>query len=172
VSLAVFALAAALLSGAQAASPAADAPVGLAEPPAGPPLDGAALEDEARRISLGLRCPVCQGLSVADSNADAARAMRARVYELVAQGYTEQQIVDYFVDRYGAFVQLEPEAEGLNLLLFLAPPAVVLAGVGVWAARSRAAAAPGAPPRTEAGLPASEDPYQVAILAELDGGRP
>jgi cytochrome c-type biogenesis protein CcmH len=170
VTFAALALAAALLCGARAASPAADAPVGLAEPPAGPPLEGAALEAEARRVSLGLRCPVCQGLSVADSNADAARAMRARVHELVAQGYSEQQIVDYFVDRYGAFVQLEPEAEGLNLLLFIVPPAVVLAGIGVWIARARGAG-PALTPGGGAGSPASDDPYQAAILAEIEGGR-
>lgn len=159
------------LQPAWADSPSRDASAAapLDEPPAGPPLEGAVAAQEARRIASGLRCPVCQGLSVADSNADAAVAMKNRIDELVKQGYTEQQIVDYFVDRYGDFVRLEPEAEGLNLVLWLVPGLVLLAGGGLWwstanqpAPRAEAGAAPQSAAQTD-----PEDPYVAAILAEV-----
>ncbi len=148
----------------------------LDEPPAGPPLSGDEATQEARRIASGLRCPVCQGLSVADSNADAARAMKSRIDELVTQGYTEDQIVDYFVDRYGEFVRLEPEAEGMNLVLWLLPGGLVLGGLG-WLLTSgrRRENEPGpdaAPPEPAA---ASADPHRAAVLADVGpppiGGR-
>lgn len=148
----------------------ASAAAPLDEPPAGPPLEGEEAERESRRIGSGLRCPVCQGLSVADSNADAAVAMKNRIDELVRQGYTEEQIVDYFVDRYGEFVRLEPEAEGLNVLLWVIPGLVLLGGGAWWwstanrdepqgPASSTAAAAPEVDPELA--------PYIQAVLAEV-----
>ena len=63
-------------------------------------------EVETRTYELGkiLRCPVCQGLSVADSQSDAAVAMKNRIKELVAMGYSDDQIIDYFIGRYGEFI--------------------------------------------------------------------
>lgn len=168
----------ALAGPAEAADGPADAPsrdasaaAPLDEPPAGPPLSGDTAVAESRRIASGLRCPVCQGLSVADSNADAAVAMKNRIDELVRQGYSEQQIVDYFVDRYGEFVRLEPEAEGMNLLLWLLPGLLLVGGGGWWwstvkregpAPAGPAAPAPAAPPALD-----TADPYVQAILAEV-----
>ena len=78
----------------------------LPDPPLeGPPEEATAVA-RTERLQKALRCPVCQGLSVSDSPADAARAMGNRIEELVRQGYTEDQITEYFVDRYGAWVEL------------------------------------------------------------------
>ena len=52
--------------------------------------------------------------------------MASRIEELVRVGYSDEQIVDYFVGRYGDWVRLEPPAEGIHLLIFVAPVAVVL----------------------------------------------
>jgi len=90
--------------------------------------------------------------------------MYDRIAELVAQGYSEQQIADYFSDRYGGWVRLEPEPEGLNLLIFVLPAALLVGG-GLWlAARSRETVdVPMSLP-----LPAAaDDEYRRRILEEL-----
>jgi cytochrome c-type biogenesis protein CcmH len=161
-----------------ASDPAA---LGLAEPPALPPPAEEVAVAEAERIADGLRCPVCQGLSVADSNADAARAMYARIGELVRLGYSQDQIEDYFVDRYGEWVRLDPPVEGLHWLLWVAPALLAVVGAGVIALRARTPASPSDPqsaaPRHDgsalAGAPASAetppvDRHRAAILAALE----
>lgn len=65
-------------------------------------------EQQYRALTEQLRCPKCQNNSIADSNATIAADMRAKVYELMQQGYSKQQIVDYMVARYGNFVTYEP----------------------------------------------------------------
>ena len=146
-------------------------PGGMAEPPANPPPS----PEEARRlkyeIGRGLRCPVCQGLSVADSNADSAQTMYARIGELVALGYDKQQIDDYFVERYGEWVLLAPPAEGLHWVIWLGPIVMFVVGAGMLGLRARAAgpveaSAAAAPPTDDA------DPYRQRILAELEGTPP
>jgi cytochrome c-type biogenesis protein CcmH len=96
------------------------------------------------RIATGLRCPVCQGLSVADSGAEAAVAMRHRIEDLVRLGYGDEQIISYFVDRYGSWVLLEPPMHGRNWLLWAAPFVILAIGGAVLArvlARRRRGAA-------------------------------
>ena len=158
---------------AAAAAEIASAP-GLTEPPLFDPPDPETAERRTEQISGGLRCPVCQGLSVSDSNADAARAMHTRIAELVAQGYSEDQIVDYFVGRYGAWVRLEPPREGLNWIIWVGPVVLFVLGAGVVA--SQVGGAPEdagplspqdgavAPPRKPA---TGEQNHRDRILAEL-----
>jgi cytochrome c-type biogenesis protein CcmH len=146
----------------------ADNSEGVGFPPDGPPItDDATLEARTYALSKGMRCPVCQGLSVADSGAEAAVAMKARTRELVGMGYSDGQIVDYFVGRYGTWVLLEPPAEGVNYLIFLAPLALIgLGGLAWWSSvkRGKDAAAPAAPaPKT-----ADDDPYTRRVLDELE----
>jgi len=138
-----------------------------------PQQAGSALLDpprEARVQALGkqLRCPMCQGLSIADSNSSAARAQMDKVRELVAAGRTDQQIRDYFTSRYGEWALLEPPASGMNLLVWLLP-LLLLVGGGLAIARTMRRPAPVAPapePRTEDRTPA-DDPYLEAVRAEL-----
>ena len=139
----------------------------LEEPPALAPPDAETAAARTRTVAKGLRCPVCQGLSVADSNADSARAMHDRIAELVAQGYSEQQISDYFVDRYGSWVRLEPEPEGMALLIFVLPAVMLVVG-GLWlAARGRASPSPADPPPAAASASTDDSEYRNRILAEL-----
>ena len=155
---------------------AADPPV--SEPPLLDPPAAEVVQERTNALSTQLRCPVCQGLSVAASPSEAARAMRSRIEDLVAQGYTDEQVTDYFVGRYGTWVLLDPPKEGVTLGLWLGPLAVVLGGLGVIALRSRrpAAAAPtaGAPTDADATPPGPEparseaDVYRDRILAELE----
>lgn len=97
--------------------------------PAGKPLSGAALDAETERIGSLVRCPVCQGLSVTDSPAPMALKMKRQVRDLIAEGYTEPQILSYFERSYGEFVLLSPPLRGINWIVWLAP--VFLLGVGL-----------------------------------------
>jgi len=118
-----------------------------------------------QHISKKLRCPVCQGLSVADSSADAAVAMKARIQELVEQGYTEAQIVDYFIDRYGEWVLLEPKVD-TNLVVWVLPVVALVVGLGVLFGRKREEAPP--EPALRPGHELADDPYAARVLAELE----
>lgn len=91
-------------------------------------LSDPALEARARAISLTLRCPVCQGESIDDSNAPISRDLRLAVRERLTAGDSDAQVIDYIVARYGEFVLFDPPARGINLILWLAGPAMLLAG--------------------------------------------
>lgn len=149
-----------------------DAGKPLAEAPLLAPPSREDAEERTTQLASQLRCPVCQGLSVGASPSEAARAMRDRIHELVTLGYSDEQIVDYFVVRYGTWVLLAPPKQGFTWLLW-AGPGVGVAGGLVWLmARSRDRGAP-PPPSTQAqAAPLNEDPYRARILAELgEGGR-
>ena len=109
----------------------------LVGPPDGPPLAGPELEERAGALGATMRCPVCQGLSIADSPSSSATSMLSHVHELLAAGYSERQILSYFEGSYGEFVLLQPKAEGFNLFVWLAPLAAILAGLTliVWRVR-------------------------------------
>lgn len=163
---------------AQASSPLSDVPTDqmvaelkaaqIDDPPLEDPPEDSVAEARTERLSKALRCPVCQGLSVADSPSDAARAMGGRIEELVKLGYTEDQITEYFVDRYGAWVELSPPSEGLHQLLYLAPVLVLIGGllaVVLVFRQTRAAGTKIAAPPVE---PDDElAPYRARILDEL-----
>lgn len=91
-------------------------------------LADAGLEARARAISRDLRCPVCQGESIDDSNAPISRDLRLVVRERLVAGDTDAQVVDFVVSRYGEFVLFNPRAEGANLILWLAGPGLLLLG--------------------------------------------
>lgn len=129
------------------ANPAVTAIVGKPEQTK---LDGAALENETIRVGAKLRCPVCQGLSIADSPATMAVQMKQQVRELLAAGYSERQITEYFEKSYGQFVRLDPPRRGINWLVWLAPAAVLIGGVVVvWRVARRTAAMTNSPGEAE-----------------------
>ncbi len=102
-------------------------------------LDDPALEAKARELDHALRCVVCQSESVASSNAQWAVDTRRVIREQIASGQTHAQVVDFFVERYGEFVLMNPRASGSNWLLWAAGPLMFLlaAGVGVTYLRTR-----------------------------------
>jgi cytochrome c-type biogenesis protein CcmH len=85
------------------------------------------LEARTTEVARGLRCPVCQGVSINDSPAELAQQLRAVVREQLAAGKSEDEVRAYFVARYGEWVLLAPEPKGFNLLAY-AIPALLLAG--------------------------------------------
>src|SRR2546430_12202650 len=118
VTLAAFALSV-LLAAATPPPPATTSRPGDA--PRGQPLSGKLLDERTDEVGALLRCPVCQGLSVADSPATMARNMKAEVREKLAAGYDREQILSDFERSYGEFVRLEPPMRGVNWLGLFGP---------------------------------------------------
>ena len=103
----------------------------LAQPtPNTPPPD---FSPRVFEIAGELRCPVCQGESAAESNAGIAVEMRRIIAEQLAQGKTEAEIRQFFVERYGDWILYEPPARGLTLWVWLSPLiGLGLLGYGLW----------------------------------------
>ncbi|RTY56856.1 cytochrome c-type biogenesis protein CcmH [Pantoea sp. YU22] len=91
-------------------------------------FDSVAQEEQYRDLTGSLRCPKCQNNSIADSNAMIAADMRLKVYELMKQGQSRQQIIDYMVARYGNFVTYEPPVTSSTLILWVGPALFALLG--------------------------------------------
>ena len=119
-----------------------------------------ALESRAREISRDIRCPVCQGETIDDSNAPIARDLRLIIRERLVAGDTDAEVVDFIVARFGEGVLFRPPAEGANLVLWLAGPALLLAGIAVAVAAARRRVAP------EAALSSEDEARVREILKE------
>lgn len=94
-------------------------------------LDDPALEARARSLSEGLRCPVCRNESIDESNAAISRDLRLLLRERLVAGDTDEQALQYLVDRYGDYILLNPRVEGANILLWLAAPIMLILAGGV-----------------------------------------
>ena len=87
------------------------------------------IERRAQQVNQGIMCPVCPGESLDQSQHPLSVQMRAIVMEKLEDGWTQGRINEFFVERYGPSVLLEPPREGLNLLVWLVPPVgILLAG--------------------------------------------
>lgn len=75
-----------------------------------------------------LRCLVCQNQNIADSNAELAKDLRRQVHEMVSAGKTEQDVIDYMVERYGDFVVYNPQFQVKTWLLWLGPGLFIVIG--------------------------------------------
>ncbi len=106
--------------------------------------------DRAQEIGSRIKCPVCQGESISDSPSQMAEDMMALVEEKVAEGASDQQIIDELLASYSGAVLLDPPLRGATLWLWLAPLAA--AGVGVvvilWWRRHPTPVSAGDPPRS------------------------
>ncbi|MGH8927222.1 MAG: cytochrome c-type biogenesis protein CcmH [Acidimicrobiia bacterium] len=86
-------------------------------------------EDRARALGLQIRCPVCQGESIADSPSETARDMMDLVRQRIAEGLTDEQIIDELLASYSGALLLDPPVAGSTLWVWIAP--VVALGVGL-----------------------------------------
>jgi len=149
-------------------------PTEIVGQPSGRKLDGEVLEQETKRVSSLLRCPVCQGLSVFDSPAEMARNMKIQVRDLLARGYSEEQILRYFETSYGEFVRLEPPARGVNWLVWILPLAAL--GLGLFLVRKTFRSGRVSPPQdVQSGSGESQpmadrqlEPYLAAVRAMVN----
>ncbi|QHF02737.1 MULTISPECIES: cytochrome c-type biogenesis protein [Pseudomonas] len=94
--------------------------------------------DEAERaryseLTRELRCPKCQNQDIADSNAPIAADLRKEIYRMLGEGQSNQQIIDFMVDRYGDFVRYKPALTARTWLLWFGPAGLLLGGLGVMA---------------------------------------
>nr|WP_116235173.1 cytochrome c-type biogenesis protein [Parasphingopyxis lamellibrachiae] len=92
-------------------------------------------EAEAKALMESLRCLVCQGQSIADSDADMASDMRALVRRRIAAGEEPEDIRAWLVERYGRWITYDPPMDAVTWPLWLLP--LLFVGFGVWLARGR-----------------------------------
>ena len=110
--------------------------------------------DRARAIGIRVKCPVCVGETIADSRAGIAQDMMEIVRERIAQGYSDEQIIDELIAAYPGSSLLDPPFSVATLLLWLGPGAVLVAGTVV-ALRLRRRPGPAVGGRTETTLTGS-----------------
>ncbi|WP_413284857.1 cytochrome c-type biogenesis protein [Vibrio sp. MA40-2] len=94
-------------------------------------------EQQFKELSHTLRCPKCQNNTISDSNAELAKDLRLKVYEMTKAGKSKDEIVDYMVARYGNFVTYKPPFTIATSILWLGPLLVVLIGFGVIVVNSK-----------------------------------
>ena len=123
---ALLAVCAALLSGSAYAAPNA-AVVATAE-----------LDRRVQHVTAELRCLVCQNQTIADSNAELAMMLKKQVRDMLAQGRSDQEAVDFMVQRYGDFVLYRPPLKRSTWLLWFGPFVLLAAGLALLFARLRA----------------------------------
>jgi cytochrome c-type biogenesis protein CcmH len=92
-------------------------------------LKDPALEARAREISTGLRCLVCQNQSIDDSDATVAKDLRVLIREQLSSGKSDEQVINFVVERYGEYVLLKPLFRMGTLIAWLAPFAILLAAL-------------------------------------------
>jgi cytochrome c-type biogenesis protein CcmH len=85
-------------------------------------------DDDVNRIAHQLYCPVCENTPLDVCPTEACRQWRDLIRQQLSQGWTDERIKQYFVDQYGARVLAEPPRTGLNWLVYVLPPLVILAG--------------------------------------------
>ena len=86
------------------------------------------LEKMVNEISAELRCLVCQNQTIADSHAELAIDLKNQVREMVRQGKTRDDVVDYMVQRYGDFVRYRPPVKPTTYLLWVGPFLLLIGG--------------------------------------------
>ncbi|MBT8473230.1 MAG: cytochrome c-type biogenesis protein CcmH [Marinicaulis sp.] len=97
-------------------------------------LEDEALEERARALSRQLRCVVCQSQNIDDSNAPLAKDMRILLRERLMAGDSDEEIIEFLVDRYGDYILLKPPVQQNTILLWAAPFIIFLiAGAGAGA---------------------------------------
>lgn len=87
------------------------------------------LDQRTRAVASQLKCPICQGESVADSPSFLAQEMRRSIHDQLQAGRSEQQVIQYFEDRYGSQIVWSPPKQGFDLLAWVVPIGLLLAGL-------------------------------------------
>jgi cytochrome c-type biogenesis protein CcmH len=91
-------------------------------------FDDPVLQARYEEIIEEVRCVKCQNQTIKDSNALIANDLRREIRRLLSDGYSDAEVYDYLVERYGEFVLYRPRMSGVSLLLWLAPGIFVLIG--------------------------------------------
>jgi cytochrome c-type biogenesis protein CcmH len=131
-------------------------------------IDAYTFKDDAERaryseLTRELRCPKCQNQDIADSNAPIAADLRKEIYRMLGEGQSNQQIIDFMVDRYGEFVRYKPELNAHTWLLWFGPAGLLLGGavlIGVIVVRRRRSS------REDADVLSDEERQRLAHLLD------
>lgn len=132
-------------------------------------------DDEVNRIARNLYCPVCENTPLDVCPTEACRQWRELIRQQLSDGWSEDRIRQYFVEQYGARVLSEPPRTGLNWLIYILPPLIILAGAFIlfrsfrsWTAAEKAEAPESTrkkPAAARAKMPA--DDYVARLEDEL-----
>ena len=109
----------------------AAAALGVAAKEAAPAAADPLLEARMQAIAIELRCLVCQNQTIADSNAELAVDLRQQVREMLRQGKSNREIIDYMTARYGDFVLYRPPVKGTTMLLWFGPAVLLVGGIAI-----------------------------------------
>lgn len=115
-----------------ASSVALSAPVELHK------FDNPKQEADYRALIQELRCPQCQNNNIADSNATISTDMRAKTLELLKEGKSKDEVVEYMIERYGNFVTYNPPMTPATLILWVLPLILIALGLGFVLRRKKA----------------------------------
>ena len=130
-------------------------------------------DNEVNAIAKDLFCPVCENTPLDVCPTDACKEWREEIRGMLAEGKTEAEIKQHFVDYYGARVLSEPPRSGFNWLVYVVPPMVIVAGIFVlfrafraWSQSSESETADAGMDEADA-LPSSDDEYIARMEEEL-----
>lgn len=129
------------------------------------------IDEQVGEISYLLMCPVCQGQTVEESNSQLAKDMRAIIRTKLEEGHSKEEIIAYFVDRYGEAILGAPPAKGTNLILWLFPAfafVVGIFGVGLFLHRSKIKTSENVENNSKKQSVGVENKYLEKIDQELD----
>ena len=122
-------------------------------------------DDDVNRVAKNLYCPVCPNTPLDVCETKACEDWRAQIRAQLAEGWTDQQVIDYFVAQYGERVLAEPQRKGFTSLVWILPVIAVMIGVGVVYEVLKGWRAPRGAPRSNA-PPASIAPEISAIIEQ------
>ncbi len=127
-------------------------------------------DDDVNRIAKKLFCPVCENVPLDVCPTQACAQWRATIKEKLEAGWSEQQILDYFVAQYGERVLAQPSTRGLNLFVWIIPPIILAGGAFVLWRFLKQTQRP-APAEAPAPPPAPTDEYAARLEKELQERR-
>jgi len=134
-----------------------------------PPTD-----DEVNAVAHQLYCPVCESTPLDVCPTDACKDWREQIRVMLSEGKSEDEILQYFEDQYGARVLAEPPKQGFYWLIYLLPPAIILAGAVIlfrslkeWTKPKAVSAGSGAVRSESSRVDAAKDDYVARLEEEL-----
>ncbi|WP_320824655.1 cytochrome c-type biogenesis protein [Reinekea sp.] len=92
-------------------------------------FDNEGLRERYEELSFQFRCPKCQNQNVADSNAPISQDIRHKTYEMLHQGFSDQEIIDFMIDRYTEFVIYKPQMSIVTIWLWIVPAFLLISGL-------------------------------------------
>lgn len=133
-------------------------------------------DQRSTELNKQLLCPQCSGQTIHQSQAPIAQDMRTRVCSLIDEGLPDEEILDYFVDRYGESVLAEPPKSGFSLTIWLIPFVAMALGIGgvAWAVKAlrRPAGQPLQVQRAASAPAPGLERYMEMVDSEMEGQGP